>query len=167
MVWFLWWFILVSEPVIYGEKRDNKEWDLNWEHPRVSRDIREGVALRRLILWRLEGISECRIQHQSQFYKTIMWFMLWTSARELSFWAYRVGQDPSDSKSNRLHVDIFRFWCFHSFEVCSIDSSKMIGKFPTVLNLNQLFLSNSTGSSATNCWFFSDTVMDAYEAHVI
>ena len=32
-----------------------------------------------------------------------------------------VGQDLSDSKSNRLHVDIFRF-CFHSFEVYSIDS---------------------------------------------
>ena len=36
-----------------------------------------------------------------------------------------VGQDPSDCKSNRLHVDIFRL-CFHSFEVYSIDSSKMI-----------------------------------------
>ena len=39
-----------------------------------------------------------------------------------SFWAHRVGQDPSDSKSNRLHVDIVRF-CFHSFGVYSIDSS--------------------------------------------
>jgi hypothetical protein len=28
-----------------------------------------------------------------------------------SFWAYIVSQDASDSKSNRLHVDIFRF-CF-------------------------------------------------------
>ena len=26
-----------------------------------------------------------------------------------SFWAIIVGQDPSDSKLNRLHVDIFRF----------------------------------------------------------
>ena len=25
--------------------------------------------------------------------------------RKLVVWAYRVGQDPSDSKSNRLHVD--------------------------------------------------------------
>ena len=50
----------------------------------------------------------------------------------------RVGQDTSDSKSNRLHVDIFRL-CFHSFEVYSIDSSKMIGKFPEVLNFNRLF----------------------------
>ena len=30
-----------------------------------------------------------------------------------------VGQDPSDSKSNWIHVDIFRFF-FHSFEVCFI-----------------------------------------------
>ena len=35
-----------------------------------------------------------------------------------------VGQDPSDSESNRWHMcDIFRL-CFHSFEVYSIDSSK-------------------------------------------
>ena len=33
-----------------------------------------------------------------------------------------VSQDPSDSKSSRSHVDIFWF-CFHSFEVYSIDSS--------------------------------------------
>ena len=50
-----------------------------------------------------------------------------------------VGQDPSDSKSNRLHVEILRF-CFHTFDVFSIESSKMIGKFPEVLNFNQLFL---------------------------
>ena len=56
-----------------------------------------------------------------------------------SFWAYRVGQDPSDSKSNRIHVDIFRI-CFHSCEVYSIDSSNVIGKFPEVLNFNRLFL---------------------------
>ena len=35
------------------------------------------------------------------------------TAREVSFWAYRVGQDPSDSKSHQLHVAIFRCWCFH------------------------------------------------------
>ena len=50
-----------------------------------------------------------------------------------------VGQDPSDSESNRLHVDIFWF-CFHTSEVYSIDSSKMICKFPAVLNFNRLFL---------------------------
>ena len=57
-----------------------------------------------------------------------------SSAREGGFWAYSVGQDPSDSKSKRLHVEIFRFCCFHSFEeVYSIDSSKMVGKSPQVL----------------------------------
>ena len=50
-----------------------------------------------------------------------------------------VGQDPSDSESNRLHVDIFWF-CFRTSEVYSIDSSKMICKFPAVLNFNRLFL---------------------------
>ena len=61
-------------------------------------------------------------------------------AREV-FGAYTVGRDPCDSKSNRLHVDIFQFWCIHSFEVYSIiDSSKMIGKYSEVLNFNRLFL---------------------------
>ena len=56
------------------------------------------------------------------------------------FWAYIVGQDPSDSKSNWLHVDIFRF-CFNSFEAYSpIDSSKMIGNSPKVSNFTRLFL---------------------------
>ena len=50
-----------------------------------------------------------------------------------------VGQDPSDCKGNRLHVHIFQV-CLHSFEVYSIDSSEMIGKFPEVLNFNRLFL---------------------------
>ena len=53
-----------------------------------------------------------------------------------SFWAYIVGQDRSDSKSNRLHVDIFQFY-FHSFEVYSIDSSKMISNFSEVSNFNR------------------------------
>ena len=50
-----------------------------------------------------------------------------------------VGQDPSDFKSNRLHVDIFRFF-FPSFEVYSIDSSKTMGKFLEVLDFNRLIL---------------------------
>jgi hypothetical protein len=50
------------------------------------------------------------------------------------------GQDLSDSRSSRLHVDIFRF-SFYSFEVYSrIDSSKMIENSPAVSNLNGLFL---------------------------
>ena len=47
--------------------------------------------------------------------------------------------------------DICRF-CFHSFEVYSIDSSKMVGNSPEVLNFN-LYFSISTGSSVTNHWF--------------
>ena len=50
-----------------------------------------------------------------------------------------VSQDPSDSKSNGSQVDIFRF-PFNSFEVYSIDSSKMIGNSPEFSNFNQLFL---------------------------
>ena len=50
-----------------------------------------------------------------------------------------ISQDSSVSKSNRLQVDIFRF-LFYYFEVCSINSSKMIGKFPEVLCLNCIIL---------------------------
>ena len=59
------------------------------------------------------------------------------SAREVLLGVF--GQDASDSKSNCLHVDIFRF-CFNSYEVYSTDSSKMTGIFPEGLNFNRLFL---------------------------
>ena len=49
-----------------------------------------------------------------------------------------VGQDHSDPKSNQSHVDNFRF-CFRSFEVYSIHSSKMIGEFPEILNFKWSF----------------------------
>ena len=44
-----------------------------------------------------------------------------------------LNQNPSVSKSNHVHVMIFSlaFTPFIIFEVCSIDSSKMIGNFPT------------------------------------
>ena len=76
-----------------------------------------------------------------------------------SFWAYRVSQDPSgfffflffwrqeanwptpndpsDSKFNQLHVDIFRF-LFYSFEVYCLDSSRIVSEIPEVLNSNRL-----------------------------
>ena len=38
-------------------------------------------------------------------------YEVYCSAREVSIWAYIVGQDPSDSKPNRLHVDIFWWVC--------------------------------------------------------
>jgi hypothetical protein len=44
-----------------------------------------------------------------------------------------------ESKSSRLHVDIFRF-CFHSFELYAIDSSILIGNSPEISNFNRLFL---------------------------
>ena len=69
-----------------------------------------------------------------------------------------VGQDPSDSKSSRLDIDIFRF-CFHSFEVYSIESSKLMGNFFEALNSNWFFL-NSIGSSVTNCRFFPSSVVN-------
>ena len=47
-----------------------------------------------------------------------------------------VGQDPSDSKSSRLHVDIFRVF-FHSFGVYSIDSSRITSKYREVSNFNR------------------------------
>ena len=50
------------------------------------------------------------------------------------------GQDHSDFKTTRLHVDIFWF-CFHSFEIYfSIDSSKMIRNSHEVSNFNWLVL---------------------------
>ena len=55
-------------------------------------------------------------------------------------WAYRVGQHPSDTKASQLHVDIFQFWLFYSFEVYSTGSSKIMGRFFEVLNINRLFL---------------------------
>jgi hypothetical protein len=53
---------------------------------------------------------------------------------------YLVGQDPSDSKSTRLHVSML--WiCFPLFEVySSIESSKMIGNPFEVSNFDRLFL---------------------------
>ena len=45
-----------------------------------------------------------------------------------------VGQDPSDSKSNRLHVLVL----LYSFEVYSIDPSKMIDNSPRSLKLQPI-----------------------------
>ena len=50
-----------------------------------------------------------------------------------------VGQDPSDSKFNWLHVDIFQFRFIH-LRYYSIYSFKMIGHSPKVQNFNWLFL---------------------------
>ena len=50
-----------------------------------------------------------------------------------------IGQNPGVSKSNRLHVVIFQFF-FYDTGAYSIDSSKMMGNFPEVLDFNRLFL---------------------------
>ena len=47
-----------------------------------------------------------------------------------------INQDPGESKSNRLHVEIFRFFNL-SIQACSTDSSKMMGNFPEVFNFSQ------------------------------
>ena len=76
------------------------------------------------------------------------------NAREV-FRAYIVGQDPSDSKPNRLHVHIFQF--------CSIHLRYILAQIPLEWSINlmeswtsTIYFSNSTGSSATNRRFFPD-----------
>ena len=78
-----------------------------------------------MIRFHVEAASENKVTSNS--------WMLWIVPRKF---LDIVGQDPSDSKSNQLHVDIFRFF-FHSFEVYSIDSPKLIYNSPEVLNFNR------------------------------
>ena len=85
---------------------------------------------------------------------------MWISAREVFGHVYIVGQDPRDSKSSRLHVDIFRFR-FHSFEVYFyIDSSKMIGNAIVKPRTSTGYFSKSTGSSVTNRGFSPNIDVD-------
>ena len=94
----------------------------------------------------LHGSENPTIQHnevetREQLCSSVDWAFVGCSVQcPGSFRAYRVGQDPSDSKSSRLHVDIFRFWCFHSFKVYSVNFSKTIGNPTEVSNFNELFL---------------------------
>ena len=80
-----------------------------------------------------------------------------TSTRDV-FRPTTVGQDPCDSKSNRLHIDILRFsmlsfiWCtFYRFLSNDRQSPTSTGYF-----------SHSTGSSATNRRFFLDIVPNSF-----
>ena len=52
------------------------------------------------------------------------------------FWGI-ISRDPSVSKSNQLHVDIFRVFLYYC-EVYSLNSSKMIYKFLEVLKSHRL-----------------------------
>ena len=59
-----------------------------------------------------------------------------------------IGQDPSASNSNQLHVAIFPFYRYE-IGVYSIDSSKMIGKFSEVFDW--LFLNSTSSYVITLC----------------
>ena len=64
---------------------------------------------------------------------------------ELNWILSIIGQDPSVSKSNRLHVDDIFSGLLYASEIRSIDSSKMMGGFPESLELLTGYcLSNST-----------------------
>ena len=62
-----------------------------------------------------------------------------------------VGQDPSDSKSSRLRVDIFQFFFIHlRYNLCILLKwSVILLKSPTSTG----YFSNSTGSFVSNRWF--------------
>ena len=74
------------------------------------------------------------------------------------FWGI-VGQDPSDSKSNQLHVDIFRFCFNHLRHILQIPLkwSAILLNSPTSTG----YFSNSTGSSVTNRRFSPSHVPNA------
>ena len=64
-----------------------------------------------------------------------------------------IGQDPTVSESNRLHVVIFQVF-LHLSRVYSPDSSTMMDRFPEALNVRTGYSSNSTSSSVTSSRFF-------------
>ena len=83
------------------------------------------------------------------------------STREVFGHKLIVSQEPSDSKSNRSHVDIILRFCFHSFDeiLSSIDSSKMIGKISWSLELQPVVIPQTqpVGSSVTDRHFSPDS----------
>jgi hypothetical protein len=58
--------------------------------------------------------------------------------------------DPSVSKINWLHVDIFPVFLFYGIEEISAKSSKTVGDFPEAFFV---YFSNSTASPVTGCRF--------------
>ena len=58
-----------------------------------------------------------------------------------------VGQNPSDSKSNQLHVDSFQIWLY-LLGVYSLNRSVILLQSQTSTG----YFSKSTGSSVTNRW---------------
>ena len=61
------------------------------------------------------------------------------------------GQDPSDSKSNRLHVDIFQCCFIHLRYILHIPLKCLVIILKSWTSTG--FFSNSTSSSVRNCWF--------------
>ena len=67
-----------------------------------------------------------------------------------------VGQDSSDSKSNWLHVDVFRFCFNHLRYILEIPLKWSVPFLQSWTSTG--YSSNSSGSSATNRWFFPDII---------
>ena len=71
VVWILWWFTLMLEPVILGGKHDNKEWDLNWEHCSLGfGDISEGVTYKEF--FRVYTVSNSLPRHMNTWQSSRM-----------------------------------------------------------------------------------------------
>ena len=70
-----------------------------------------------------------------------------------------VSQDPIDSKSSQLHVDLFKFGLIHLMYILPQipqECSVILQKSPTSTG----YFSISTGSSVTNCRFSTESVTD-------
>ena len=62
-----------------------------------------------------------------------------------------VGQDPSDSQSNRVHVDILWFCFIHLRYILYIPLKWLVILLKSLTSTG--YFSNSTSSSVTNCQF--------------
>ena len=71
-----------------------------------------------------------------------------------------VGQVPSNSESHRLHVDIVRFCFVHLRCILQIPLKWLVYFLRSWTSTG--YISNSTGSSATNRRFFADIGWNAY-----
>jgi hypothetical protein len=124
----------------------------------LSNKIRafENEALWRIMIWTCLLLNERHniTQHRTYIFVgleniTMEWLRFKLRSRPVPGKCLGIaGQDPSDSKSNRLHVGIFRL-CFHSCEVYSIVPLKWSGTLLKSQTSTNSF-SNSTGSSVTN-----------------
>ena len=79
----------------------------------------------------LDSRSVTRISDEGDFWAELVEILVFATVP--GKFLGTVGQDPSDIKSNRLHVAIFWF-CFIHLRYLTIDS------YPEISNFNQLFL---------------------------